>query len=317
MEPLLLVEDLTIHSPKATLVDGVSFQVAPGRCLAFVGESGSGKSLTALSLLNLLPQGLRRKAKKIVFDGKRLDILSPEEIHLFRGREMTIIFQDAQNALNPLMRVGRQVAEMRVIHKGETWKEAKEKTIAFFDALHIPHPSRVYRAFPHQLSGGMAQRVVIAMALIASPRLVMADEPTTALDVTLQGEILALLKEQQKDQGFALIFITHDLGAAKVLADEILVLYAGKVMEKGSAEALFQKPHHPYTQALMAIYHARRGASSHLPSLEGQVPSPEARPRGCPFYPRCNLREPRCQEGPIPWQEGDTHYACIHPPEKK
>jgi oligopeptide/dipeptide ABC transporter ATP-binding protein len=279
-------------------VDDVSLAVRPGRTLCVAGESGSGKSLTALSIMGLLPEAAQVEAGTLRFDGVDLLTLPPAERRRLRGRAMAMIFQEPMTALNPVLDIGTQVAEALRIH-GVPRGEAHERALAMLERVRMADAPRRMRDFPHQLSGGMKQRVMIATALVHRPRLVIADEPTTALDVTLQAQVLALLRELQDEIGMAMVFVTHDLAVVAEIADEVAVMYAGRIVERAPVQALFARPAHPYTRGLLDA-RPRAGQTKHntpaLGLIPGRVPSPWAWPAGCRFQARCARAQPRCAQ---------------------
>lgn len=291
---------LAMGGREALALESVSLDIAPGRTLCVAGESGSGKSLLALALAGLLPEAARVVAGQAWLDGQGL--LGSEGAASRRqraGRDIGIIFQEPMTALNPVLTVGYQLIEVPRLH-GHGKQQARAMALAMLERVRIEQPLSVMQSYPHQLSGGQRQRVLIAMALILSPRLVIADEPTTALDVTLQAEILSLLKSLQQEQGTALLFITHDLAVVAEIADHVVVLYAGRVVESASAMNLFSRPRHPYTRALLAARPPPDGGGARalLAAIEGTVPAPGRWPAGCGFSPRCALATDRCRAGP-------------------
>ena len=299
--PVLELRDVTVTLPtdRGPLrpVDGVSFAVEPGRTLAVVGESGCGKSVTALSVMGLLPQGARIGGS-IRFDGRELTTLDAEDWRQKRGREMAMIFQEPMTSLNPAFRAGEQVAEALRLHQGLSPRAALDRAIEMLDHVRIPDAARRAMQYPHQLSGGMRQRVMIAMALACRPRLLIADEPTTALDVTVQAQILALIDELKAETGTAVVLITHDLGVVADHADDVVVMYAGRVAEQAPAAALFARPEHPYTVGLLGAAPSLEGGAARLASIEGTVPDLRNPPPGCRFAPRCPFAVARCAEQP-------------------
>ena len=311
--PLLEVSDLQTHfrTPAGLVraVDGISFTVEEGEVLALVGESGSGKSVTSLSIMGLLPKPAGFHAGgRILYDGRDLTKLPEKEWRPLRGKEMSLIFQDPGNALNPVISCGDQVAEgLRL--RGLSRREAGEKTLGLFREVGIPDPARRMREYPHEMSGGMRQRVVIAMALACGPRLLIADEPTTALDVTVQAQILELLLKEQAARRMGILLITHDLGVVAETADRVAVMYAGRIVETAPVEEIFTRPRHPYTRALLdSIPSARQDG---LPKgIEGQVPDPLRFPPGCRFHPRCSRADAQCMASQ-PATIGTV--ACHHP----
>ncbi|MDB5524009.1 MAG: oligopeptide/dipeptide transporter, ATP-binding protein [Rhizobium sp.] len=308
------IRDLTVGTGNYSLVQSLSLSVAPGETLCLVGESGCGKSLTCMSALMLLTAPLSIKSGSIKLFGEELVGRPEYELNAMRGRDAAMIFQNPMASLNPVQRVGRQIAESILIHSGKSAQEAEAETLALLEHVGIPDPARNAQAYPHQLSGGMCQRVMIAMALACHPRLLIADEPTTALDVTIQAQILKLLKRLQAETGMALVFVTHDLGVVAEIADTVAVMYAGRVVEQGTADDLFERPAHPYTQALMRCrVQGGRASAGRLESIEGVVPSPRNRPAGCAFAPRCPKARPICGTtpalAPVP---GTQSLAACH-----
>jgi oligopeptide/dipeptide ABC transporter ATP-binding protein len=308
MSHLLEVRNLRTHFPtRAGLVravDGVSFYVDGGELLGLVGESGCGKSITALSIMRLIAPPGKIVGGEIIFDGKNLLALSEEEMRQIRGDDVAMIFQDPMTSLNPVFTVGEQIAEALRLHRKLSRKEARAAAIEAMREVAIPDPARRADDYPHQLSGGMRQRVMIAMALACNPKLLIADEPTTALDATIQAQILELLDELRKTRELAVLLITHDLGVVAEVADRVAVMYTGRIVEESPVEELFARPRHPYTEGLLrsvpkltAEYVAKK---SRLETIEGVVPSPTDLPPGCHFAPRCQYRLPRCTEEEIP-----------------
>ncbi len=311
-------EDGTVRA-----VDGVSFQVARGEVLGIVGESGSGKSVTSLSLLRLIPEPPGRiVAGEMLFEsspGKREDLARASEARMraVRGDRIAMIFQDPMTSLNPYMRVGEQLVEVLELHKRMKRPQAREKAIEMLKAVGIPAPEQRIDDHPHQLSGGMRQRVMIAMALLCEPDLLIADEPTTALDVTVQAQILELIQDRQKALGLGVILITHDLGVIAKMADRVAVMYAGRIVEEGPVDAIFEDPRHPYTIGLKnSIPRLDGGRGSALLPIPGMPPSMANLPPGCPFHPRCAHVVARCkeeypEEREIPG-EGARHVVRCH-----
>ena len=276
-------------------VDGVSFEVQAGKTLAIVGESGCGKSVTSLSIMGLVsaPAGTIR-AGSIRFEGQELVGASDETLQNLRGNGMAMVFQEPMTSLNPAYTVGEQIMEALLRHRPMDRAQARARALGMLEQVRIPAPEQRLHEYPHQLSGGMRQRVMIAMALVCQPRLLIADEPTTALDVTIQAQILALMAQLQSDMGTAIVLITHDLGVVAEVADEVVVMYAGKVVERAPVQALFDTPQHPYTVGLLGAIPRLDLAQHRLASIEGQVPSPMQRPAGCGFAPRCPFAQERC-----------------------
>ena len=280
-------------------VNGVSYQVEPGRTLGVVGESGSGKSVSAMSILQLLDGNGYIDSGEILFDGKNLTELSKNEMCKIRGNDISVIFQEPMTSLNPVFTVEKQVSEPFIIHQGMTKKQARAKVIEMLKDVKIPNPETVAKQYPHQLSGGMRQRVMIAMALACQPKLLIADEPTTALDVTIQAQILKLMNELKKEKGTSILFITHDLGVICQMADDVAVMYCGQVVEHAPARTIFGKNEfsHPYTEGLMvSIPRLDTPANERLDAIPGAVPHPLDLPKGRKFAPRCKYCTGKCME---------------------
>ncbi len=321
--PLLSVEHLSVslalpHGTMPVLRD-LSFTVNRGETLCLVGESGCGKSITALALMRLLPRRIGRiSAGRILFDGVNLATLNETEMRGIRGNRIAMIFQEPMTSLNPVLTIGRQIGEVLRLHQGLTRHEADVKTQRLLERVRIPDAKRRLRQYPHQLSGGMRQRVMIAMALACSPQLLIADEPTTALDVTIQAQILALLDEIRAETGAAVIMITHDLGVVAEVADRVVVLYAGRSVEQAAVGDLFAMPRHPYTRGLMnsvphLALHRGDQPPARLQEIQGTVPSPFDMPAGCAFAPRCGLADDACATVPVLEELGACHaVACWH-----
>ena len=287
----------------------VSFNLEPGATIGIVGESGSGKSVTSLALMGLLPKrSARVTASRMAFGGKDLLGLSANEMRALRGKDIAMVFQDPMTSLNPLMRCGEQIAEAIRFHQGKGRSEAKADAVALLDRMGIPNPDRRVLAYPFELSGGMRQRVMIAMALSCRPKLLIADEPTTALDVTIQAQILKLMRELQKDFGMALMLITHDLGVVRDMVEDLLVMYAGRIVERGKAAQVLAKPSHPYTLGLLRSIPSLERKVGRLASIEGTVPKPGEAVPGCRFHPRCYLAVEACKQGE-PELVGDARQA--------
>ena len=295
------------------MVDGVDLELAAGEVLALVGESGCGKSMTALSILRLVPKPGRVVAGSVVLEGRDLLSLPVTEMREVRGSLASMIFQEPTTSLNPVQRVGDQVVEAIKLHQPVATQEARGRTLKLFEQVRIPDPGERFNAYPHQLSGGMKQRVVIAMALAARPRLLIADEPTTALDVTIQAQILELLRALRDELGTAVLLITHDLGVVNELADRVAVMYAGHVVEEGSRLATLGAPRHPYTQGLLRAMPSRVAPGSDLYEIPGVVPAPDAWPTGCRFQDRCARVFDRCRsEAPQPTALREGGWARCH-----
>ena len=297
-EPLLKVEHLRIEAPTRrgilTAVDDVSFTIAPGEVLGVVGESGAGKSLTGAAIIGLLEPPLRIAAGRILLDGRRIDDLPHESMRRVRGKEIGAIFQDPLTSLNPLYTVGRQLVETIRTHLDLGPAAARERALALLREVGIAGAEQRIDHYPHQFSGGMRQRVVIALALAANPRLIIADEPTTALDVSIQAQIIALLKRLCRDHGTAIMLVTHDMGVIAETADRVAVMYAGRIVEIGPARTIIAGPHHPYTAGLMQSIPRIGGARERLRQIDGAMPRLNATPGGCPFHPRCPEAFERC-----------------------
>jgi len=299
-EVLLDVQDLAVEfdteAGRARAVDGVSFQVRSGQTLGIVGESGCGKSVTALSILRLLPQPMGRiVGGRILFRGLDLAAADDATLHQVRTGRIGMIFQEPMTALNPVHRIGRQLSEAILIHRKVSPRTALEQSVSLLKKVGIPSPEVRVGEYPHQLSGGMRQRVVIAMALACGPELVIADEPTTALDVTIQAQILELMKELQDEMGMSIILITHDLGVIAETCEDVMVMYAGRVAETGSVEDIFHRPSHPYTRGLLeSIPRLEYPRKERLSTIEGMVPALMDLPAGCRFNNRCPYRVDRC-----------------------
>jgi peptide/nickel transport system ATP-binding protein len=302
-KPLLSVKNLSVGFETdrglIQVTQGVEFDLHAGQSLGIVGESGCGKSITSLALLGLLPQPAGKILKgSIAFNGEDLVTCKQQRLYQIRGNRIAMIFQEPMSALNPLHSIGKQIGEVMIQHRPEfDKKQRKEEVIDLLSKVGIPAPRQRYSEFPHQLSGGMRQRVMIAMALACKPDILIADEPTTALDVTIQAQILLLMKQLQQDYGMAIIFITHDLGVISEFCDDVVVMYAGQVVEKSSAENLFSQPLHPYSQGLLnAIPGLDQPNKSHLNTIEGQVPSIDEYPEGCRFANRCKHTTIDCEQ---------------------
>jgi peptide/nickel transport system ATP-binding protein len=293
-------------------VDGIDFRLERGRTLGIVGESGCGKSVTALSIMGLVPQPPGRiAAGEVLFEGEDLLQLAPQRLRDLRGDKLAMIFQEPMTSLNPAFTVGDQIAEAILRHRRVTPGEARAQTIEMLRRVRIPSPERRALDYPHQLSGGMRQRVMIAMALACNPQLLIADEPTTALDVTIQAQILELMRSLRAELGTAIILITHDLGVIAELADEVIVMYAGQVIERCAAVRLFSEPQHPYTVGLLGSIPRLHLEQQRLSAIEGFVPDAAALPAGCRFHPRCPFAVEKClQQIPPLLQITPGHYAA-------
>jgi peptide/nickel transport system ATP-binding protein len=315
------VRDLRVHFPTedglVKSVDGLSFHVERGKTLGIVGESGSGKSVTSMSVMGLHKAGTARVSGQILLDGQDLLTTSPEEVRRLRGKKMAMIFQDPLSAMHPYYTVGDQIIEAYRIHNDVSKKEARAHAIEMLDRVGIPQPDRRVDSYPHQYSGGMRQRAMIAMALSCDPDLLIADEPTTALDVTVQAQILDLIRDLQREFNSAVIIITHDLGVVAELADDILVMYAGRAVEYGTADQIFDAPEHPYTWGLLSsMPRLDRPRSQRLMPIPGSPPSLINVPSGCPFHPRCAYRDRNGgaseRERPALTDTGRDHLVACH-----
>ena len=315
-DPLLTVRELrttfATDAGIARAVDGVSFTVGRGETVGLVGESGCGKSVTALSLLRLIDgAGRIEKGSEIVLEGRNLITLPEREMRHVRGNRIAMIWQEPLSALNPVMTVGDQIGEVARVHARASRREAREKAVEMLRLVGISAPEQRAGEYPHQLSGGMRQRVVIAMALVMSPSLLIADEPTTALDVTIQAQILDLMRTLREETGTAIMLITHDLGVVAEFADDVVVMYAGRVVEQASVAALFAAPQHPYTIGLLGSIPRLDLDQERLATIEGQVPMRLADVRGCAFAPRCPFADARCREAAPPLADtGGGHLAA-------
>ena len=316
---LLEVEQLSVEVSSASgllrAVDDVSFRLESGQTLGVVGESGCGKSVTALALMGLLPDSARRVAGRVVFGGTELTALGSAAWRQLRGNEMSMVFQEPSLALNPVRRIGQQIADILCRHRGLTRRAAMKRAVELLAELQVSMPTRRAGQFPHELSGGMCQRVMLAMALACRPRLLIADEPTTALDVTTQAQVLASLSRLTREQGTAVILMTHDLGVVAHTCDEVLVLYAGQVVEQAPVRELFGQPKHRYTQALLnARLALDSGSSTALSVFPGGRLDRHVPLTGCRYAPRCAFGDSACRVSrPELQQRGNRRYACLHP----
>ena len=316
MPKLLSVKELTVRfagkEGYTTIVDRVSFDVQNGEILCVVGESGCGKSTIAMSILKLLSINGEISGGHIIMDGQELTNLTEDEMCEIRGNNISMIFQDPMSSLNPTKTVASQLIEPYIIHKGMKRKAARAEALNILKDVGIPNPEKRLDEYPHQLSGGMRQRVMIAMALACQPKLLIADEPTTALDVTIQAQILDLMRTLRKERGTAIVFITHDLGVVAEMADKVLVLYAGHAVEYNTVEKVFNSPKHPYTMGLLKSVPPVDKHIDFLPSIEGIVPTPGNMPKGCRFYPRCKNRMDICKNSePKEYNLEDGWVKCF------
>jgi peptide/nickel transport system permease protein len=317
-QPLLVIDGLTVNFPSASgtvrVVEDVTFDVRAGETVGLVGESGSGKTVTAISILGLLPGAGEIEAGRIFFEGRDLVGLGGRDLRRIRGKEIGLISQEPMVSLNPVFTVGWQLADMVHWHSGISRRAARKRAVELLRDVHLPNPEDVARRYPFELSGGMAQRIAIARALAGEPKLLIADEPTTALDVTVQAEILELLRELQQTRNMAILIVTHDWGVVADLCDRVVVMYAGQVVERGSLIPIFREPRHPYTEALLASnpYHAPEAVV--LPTIPGEVPKPGAWTAGCHFHPRCRYATAECVGEPIALRSlaMGQETRCIH-----
>jgi peptide/nickel transport system ATP-binding protein len=304
MTPLLSVRGLSVEFPTregpVRAVEDLSFDMAPGDTLALVGESGSGKSTVALALLRLIASPGRIVRGEMLFEGRDLATLREEEIREIRGRDIAMIFQDPMMALNPVHTIGDQIAEAVRLHLGGTHAQATERAVELLRLVRVPAPGRRVRDYPHNLSGGMRQRAMIAMALACSPKLLVADEPTTALDVTIQAQVLELVRELKEQLHMAMLLITHDLGVVAEAAGRVVVMYAGRKVEEGAVRDVFREPRHPYTEGLIKVSRWESSGGLEMPEIPGTVPSPYELPFGCSFEPRCGSALPACSRDKPP-----------------
>jgi len=316
--PILEVRDLRVEIPltRGTVhaVRSASFTVEPGQALGLVGESGCGKSMTLRAILGLLPQPGHITGGEIRFEGDDLANADPKRLRDVRGARIGIIFQEPMTALNPVMRVGDQIAEGPRVHLGKSRSQARQTALELMRKVGIPDPTRRAKAYPHELSGGMRQRVMIAIALSCEPKLILCDEPTTALDVTIQDQILKLLSAMRRDLGVSVVFVTHDLAVVAETCERIAVMYAGQVVETGTVDEVFRAPRHPYTLGLLRSVPRFDVVRQSLDSIPGQPPDLVAPPTGCPFHPRCGFARDDCLEGDFPLRRlgPGRATACIH-----
>jgi peptide/nickel transport system ATP-binding protein len=309
---MLEVRDLEVAFGPIAPLSGVSFSLGKGETLGIVGESGSGKSLTAMSVMGLLPlAGGRITAGSIIFDGQELTKLAEPAYRKLRGGRIGLITQNPMTSLDPLQKIGPQVDDVSRLHLGKSEAEARARTVEILGTLRIPEPALICDRYPHQMSGGMKQRIVIAMALAADPDVLVADEPTTALDVTVQAQIIRLLDDLVKERDLALVLITHDMSVVAQTCDKVVVMYAGRAIEHGPVAAIFDAPQHPYTQALIACIPKGLGDDEHLTGIPGTVPTVLNYPKGCPFHPRCERAQNICKTDlPVFVEHGESAAAC-------
>jgi len=312
--PVLSVRNLHVAfaTRRADLValEDVSFDIAQGEVLGVVGESGAGKSVTGAAIIGLLEPPGRITAGEILLKGERIDNLPPSALRKIRGKRIGMVFQDPLSSLNPLFRIGEQIVETMTIHLDISAARARERAIELLGEVGIPAPEQRIDAFPHELSGGMRQRVVLAMVLCTSPELIIADEPTTALDVSVQAQIIALLKRLTKNHGTSVMLITHDMGVIAEIADRVAVMYAGRIVEIGPVREVLKRPRHPYTRGLMGAIPTLTSDSDRLVQIPGSMPRLNARPPGCAFNPRCALAIDQCRRERPPLAGDDSKVAC-------
>ena len=314
--PLLRVEDLTLGFPAATVVHGVGFDVFPGETMALVGESGCGKSITAFALMQLLPPGARILRGEVMFDGINLVTAAPRTLRDIRGRTLSLILQEPMTSLNPVLPIGMQIAEVMRRHEGIGKAAARRRSVELLELVGVTDAQRRYDDFPHHFSGGMRQRVMIAMAVACNPKLLIADEPTTALDVTIQAQVLDLLDSLRRQLGMAVLLITHDLGVVAQWADRVTVMYAGRVVEQAPVRPFFASPRHPYARGLLDASVGHDGEAHYTTRRLNEIPGSVASAvfeRGCPFAPRCPVRIDACRLSPPPLVAlaPDHRVACI------
>ncbi len=311
---LLEVQDLRIsfRSPEGavTPVAGISFHVHEGETVGIVGESGCGKSITSLAIMRLLPKATARTEGRISFAGQELLQLTEENMVAMRGNQISMIFQEPMTSLNPVYTIGKQIDEALLLHRNISAKEARAVTLEMLRKVNIPRAEAISKEYPYQLSGGMRQRVMIAMALACGPKMLIADEPTTALDVTIQAQILDLMRQMRRETGASIMMITHDLGVIAEMCERVIVMYAGQIVEEAGTVSLFANPQHPYTVGLMASIPQYDKQVSRLVPIPGQVPSPANMPAGCRFAPRCSEVAPHCLTANPPLRQiGEGHYC--------
>ena len=304
------------HTPEGVVkaVDGISFSVGQGETLALVGESGCGKTITSLSLIRLLPETAELQADSIILNGRDVTNIDKNQARKLRGSEISMIFQEPMTSLNPVYRIDKQLGEVFRLHNpGISKEEVKKRSIDILKKTGVPNPEERLKVYPHQLSGGLRQRVMIAISLASNPKMVIADEPTTALDVTIQAQILDLLKQLQKDMNMSILLITHDFGVVSQIASRVAVMYAGKIVEEGGMEEVFADPWHPYTKLLiLSIPGIKVTRGNRLESIKGTVPNPLRFPSGCRFAPRCPYATERCsREEPPEYAEGRRKVRCF------
>jgi dipeptide transport system ATP-binding protein len=314
MNQILEIKNLSVDFDGFKAVDDVEISLGAGKVLGIVGESGSGKSVTQLALMGLIPYPGIIEAQTLSFNNRDLLSMSKKQKRKITGKEIAMIFQEPMTSLNPCFTVEFQIVEALKIHEGGTKKELRQRAIELLKQVGIPGPEERIKSFPHQLSGGISQRVMIAMAIACNPTLLIADEPTTALDVTIQAQILDLLIDLQKKNNMALILITHDMAVIAETVEDVVVMYAGQVVEKNSADNIFTNPRHPYTEALLGSLPERNVNAKRLPTIPGLVPGKYDRPTGCLFHPRCKFAKDKCSTtAPVYTKEGDSAFRCHFP----
>jgi oligopeptide/dipeptide ABC transporter ATP-binding protein len=312
MNPVLSVKDLRVSFPAATVVDGVSFDVMPGEIVGVVGESGSGKSMTAKSVLRLLPKTATLTGS-VRFRGDEVLAMSPAQIRAMRGALVSMVFQDPMTSFNPVLRIGDQIAEAMTLHAKVPRKTLRERVAGLLESVGIANPDQRARAYPHEFSGGMRQRALTAMAVANGPALLIADEPTTALDVTVQDQILQLMRDLNAQSGTAILLITHNIAVVASLCQRLIVMYAGRVVEDGPTDEVLTSPRHPYTWSLLQSVPRLDRAADRLIAIQGQPPDPAAPPAGCRFHPRCPWVEDRCTTAEPTLDEvaSGHHVRCV------
>lgn len=314
--PMLQVQQVTtgLGAGGPEILSAVDISLNTGEVLGVVGESGSGKSMLALSVMGLLPPPITVRGGQIFLQGQNLLQLPAQALRALRGKDMAMIFQEPMTSLNPVMRVGQQIGEVLRWHRSLQGEAARRESIALLQRVEMPDPQRQINAYPHELSGGMRQRVMIAIALAGRPRLLIADEPTTALDVTIQAQILELIRKIQRDDGMSVLLITHDLGVIAEMCDRVAVMYAGRVVEQGTVLDIFDRPAHPYTRGLLASRPKIAAGANWLSTIEGTVPAVGQMGAGCSFAPRCQMAGAACEQRPLLREVGPAHQAaCVRP----
>lgn len=316
MSNILAINDLAVSFPsgsagqRATAVSGIDLAIPAGKTVGLVGESGCGKSVTALSVMGLLPENARVESGRAIFGGRDLFTLNDRQMRKIRGNDISMIFQDPMTSLNPVLTVGKQVSEAFRLHTGAGVDEARKKAVEIMNRVGIPEPERRYSSYPHQLSGGLRQRVMIGMAMVLKPALLIADEPTTALDVSIEAQILRLMRDLQRESGMSILMISHNLGVVAEICDEVYVMYAGEVVEQADVFTLFRNSAHPYTRGLMASLPRTTSKGQRLHSIRGTVPPLYAMPEGCRFCLRCEYAQERCRTERPPLRALSENHRC-------